>query len=46
MALYCAASIWPFKREPHKMVKYTQIIPGQITDELLECVWQFCGVGA
>ena len=30
-----------FKRQPHKMVKHTQI-----ADELFECVWPFCGVGA
>ena len=30
----------------HKMVKHTQTICRQITDELLECVWSFCGVGA
>ena len=28
------------------MVKHTQTISRQIADELLECVWPFCGVGA
>ena len=29
---------YPFKRQPHKMVKHTQTIRHQIADELLECV--------
>ena len=36
----------PFKRQPHKIVKYTQIIRRQFADELFECVWLFCGVDA
>ena len=32
--------------QSHKMVKHTQTIHRQIADELLECVWPFCGVGA
>ena len=28
------------------MVKHTQIIRRQIADELFECVWPFCGIGA
>ena len=28
------------------MVKHTQTIPRQIADELFECVWPFCGIGA
>ena len=28
------------------MVKHTQTIRPQIADELFECVWRFCGVGA
>ena len=28
------------------MVKHTQPIRRQIADELFECVWSFCGVGA
>ena len=28
------------------MVKHTQTIRGQIADELLECVWPFCEIGA
>ena len=28
------------------MVKYTQAIRRQIADELFECVWPFCGIGA
>ena len=34
------------KRESHKMVKHTQTIRWQIADELFECVWSFCGIGA
>ena len=36
----------PFKCQSHKMVKLTQTIPRQIADELFECVWPFCGIGA
>ena len=28
------------------MVKHTQAICRQFTDELLECVWPFCKIGA
>ena len=35
-----------FKRQSHKMVKHTQTVCQQIGDELFECVWPFCGVGA
>ena len=28
------------------MVEHTQTICQQITDELFECVWPFCGIGA
>ena len=28
------------------MVKHTQTIRRQIADELFECVWTFCGIGA
>ena len=29
------------------MAKHTQTIPlKQIADELFECVWPFCGIGA
>ena len=28
------------------MVKPTQTTPPQIADELFECVWPFCGIGA
>ena len=27
------------------MVKHTQTIRRQITDELFECVWSFCEIG-
>ena len=37
---------YPFKRQSHKMVKHTQTIRRQIADELFECVWQFCEIGA
>ena len=35
----------PFKRQFHKMVKYTQTIRRQIPNELFECLWPFCGIG-
>ena len=35
-----------FKRQFHKMVKHTQTIRLQFLDELFECVWPFCGIGA
>ena len=38
--------IWPFKRQFHKMVKHTETIRRQIAEELFECVWPFCGIGA
>ena len=28
------------------MVKHTQTIRRQLADELFECVWPFCGIGA
>ena len=28
------------------MIKHTQTIRRQIADELFECVWSFCGIGA
>ena len=33
-----------FKRHPHKIVKLKQFLAK--ADELFECVWPFCGVGA
>ena len=36
----------PFNCQFHKMVKHTQTIRRQIPDELFECVWPFCGIGA
>ena len=49
--LKCVWSFWdarqyPFKCQPHKMVKHTQTICRLLADELFECVWPFCGVGA
>ena len=43
--LFCISflSFQPFKRQPHKM--YSNNYRRQITDELFECVWRFCGVG-
>ena len=32
----------PFKRQPHKVVKHTQAV----RNELFECAWPICGVGA
>ena len=37
---------YPFKRQSHNMVKHTQTIRRQFTDELFECVWTFCKIGA
>ena len=34
------------KLQPHKVVKHTQTIRRQFADELFECVWLFCGIGA
>ena len=33
-------------RRFHKMVEHTQTIRQQVADELFECVWSFCGIGA
>ena len=30
--------LYPYKRQPHKMVKHTQTIRRQFADELFECV--------
>ena len=30
----------------HKTVKHTETIRRQFADELFECVWSFCGIGA
>ena len=35
-----------FQRQSHKMVKHTQTIRRQFADELFECVWLFCEIGA
>ena len=34
------------KRQSHKKAKHTQTIRRQIPDELFECVWLFCEIGA
>ena len=39
-------TIKTFKRQFHKMVKRTQTIRRQFADELFDCVWPFCGIGA
>ena len=46
-------SIWlmyePFTRQPYKMATHTHThsnYPSAKADELLECIWPFCGVGA
>ena len=36
----------PFKRQINKVAKHTPTIRRQFADELLECVWLFCGIGA
>lgn len=33
-------SFYPFKRQPHRLVKHIQIICRQFADELLECVFE------
>ena len=35
-----------FRLQFHKMIKDTQTIRPQFADELFECVWPFCGIGA
>ena len=39
-------TIKTFKRQFHKTVRRTQTIRRQFADELFECVWPFCGIGA
>ena len=39
-------ALQPFKRQFHRMVKHTQTIRREIVDELFECVWPLCGIGA
>ena len=34
------------EHQPHKMIKHTQTIRRQFADELFECIWSFCDVGA
>ena len=34
------------KRQSHEMVKHTQTICRQIADELFECIWPYCEIGA
>ena len=34
------------KRQLHELVKHTQTIGREIADELFECVWPLCGIGA
>ena len=36
---------WTFRRQSHKMVKYTQTIYRQFADDMFECVWPFCKIG-
>ena len=35
-----------FKSQINKVAKHTPTIRWQFPDELLECVWPFCGIGA
>ena len=35
-----------FEHQSYKMVKHTQKICRQIAEELFECVWPFCEIGA
>ena len=37
---------YPFKRQSRKMVKHTQTIRRQFSDELFNCVWPLCEIGA
>ena len=39
-------TIEPIKPQSHKMVKHTQTIRHQFANELFECVWPFCDIGA
>ena len=36
----------PFKRQPLKMVKHTQVMCRRIADKLFEYVWPFCVFGS
>ena len=38
-------SLQPFKHQFHKMVKHTQVIRRYV-NELFQCVWLLCGIGA
>ena len=38
--------LYPFKRQPHRMVKHTQVIRWLTVGNLFECVRPFYGVGA
>ena len=42
----CLKMSSPLKRQYHKMFKHTQTTRQQIAEELFECVWPFCGIGA
>ena len=35
-----------FKRQSYKIVKHTQTIRRQFADEMFECAWPFCDIGA
>ena len=36
----------PLSAKLRKMAKHAQTIRRQFADELFECVWPFCGIGA
>ena len=44
--LISLATFQPFKRQINKLAKHTPTIRRQFADELLECVWLSCGIGA
>ena len=45
IVLWTVTLYYPFKRQFH-MFKQTKTIRRQIADELFECVWPFCEIGA
>ena len=38
--------VYPLSTNITKWLKHTQTMRRQIADELFECVWPFCGIGA
>ena len=42
----CYLRSYENQKRINKMAKHTQTIRRQFADELFECVWPFCGIGA